>query len=139
MIAWEELPKQMQSDAVRPYYELLKKKQISLVLKRCFDVIVSAIMIVILSPVLLVLAIWIKRDSEGPVFYRQERVTRYGKRFRIFKFRTMVTNADKIGSLVTIQRDARITKVGHKIRSCRLPRHGYFQTRRDFVTITAKH
>lgn len=120
MIAWEELPKQMQSDAVRPYYDLLKKKQISLVLKRCFDVIVSAIMIVILSPVLLVLAIWIKRDSEGPVFYRQERVTRYGKRFRIFKFRTMVTNADKIGSLVTIQRDARITKVGHKIRSCRL-------------------
>lgn len=120
MIAWEKLPEEMRCDAVRPYYDLLKKKGFSLACKRCFDVAASGAMIALLSPVLLGLAIWIKTDSEGPVFYRQERVTRYGKTFRIFKFRTMVTNADKIGSLVTTQGDARITKVGRKIRSSRL-------------------
>lgn len=120
MIAWEKLPEQMRSDAVRPYYEILKKKKVSLFCKRLFDLVASAVLIVVLSPVLLGIAIWIKRDSEGPVFYRQERVTRYGKKFRIFKFRTMVTNADKIGSLVTTQGDSRITKVGQKIRASRL-------------------
>lgn len=120
MIAWEKLPENMRNDAVRPYYDLLKKKGFSLFLKRCFDICASAVLIAVLSPVLLVLAIWIKSDSEGPVFYRQERVTRYGKTFRIFKFRTMVTNADKIGSLVTTQGDSRITKVGQKIRVSRL-------------------
>ena len=120
MIAWEKLPEDMRNDAVRPYYDLLKKKGFSLACKRCFDVAASGAMIALLSPVLLGLAIWIKTDSEGPVFYRQERVTRYGKTFRIFKFRTMVTNADKIGSLVTTQGDVRITKVGRKIRSSRL-------------------
>lgn len=121
MIAWESLPEQMRNDAVRPYYDLLKKKKgLSLFCKRCFDIVASALLIVILSPALLILAIWIKSDSEGPVFYRQERVTRYGKKFRIFKFRTMVTNADKIGSLVTTQGDSRITKVGAKIRASRL-------------------
>lgn len=120
MIAWEALPERMRNDAVRPYYDALKKKGFSLFCKRCFDIVASALLIVLLSPVLLVLAIWIKRDSEGPVFYRQERVTTYGRVFRIFKFRTMVTNADKIGSLVTTQGDSRITKVGAKIRASRL-------------------
>lgn len=120
MIAWEALPERMRNDAVRPYYDALKKKGFSLFLKRCFDIVASALLIVLLSPVLLVLAIWIKTDSEGPVFYRQERVTTYGRKFRIFKFRTMVTNADKIGSLVTTQGDSRITKVGAKIRASRL-------------------
>ena len=88
----------MQTEAVKPYYEILQKKQIGLIFKRSFDIVVSLIMLLILSPVFLVLAIAIKLDSKGPVFYRQVRVTQYGKEFRIFKFRTMVNNADKIGS-----------------------------------------
>lgn len=120
MIPWEHLPERLRNDAVRPYYDRLKKKRFALACKRCFDIFASAGMIALLSPVLLVIAIWIKLDSEGPVFYRQERITTCGKTFRIFKFRTMVTNADKLGSLVTTQNDSRITRVGHKIRASRL-------------------
>lgn len=114
----------MQTEAVKPYYEILQKKQISLIFKRSFDIVVSLIMLLILSPVFLVLAIAIKLDTEGPVFYRQVRVTQYGKEFRIFKFRTMVNNADKIGSQVTVGGDSRITRVGKVIRECRLDEIG---------------
>ena len=114
----------MQTEAVKPYYEILQKKQISLIFKRLFDIVVSLIMLLILSPVFLVLAIAIKLDTEGPVFYRQVRVTQYGKEFRIFKFRTMVNNADKIGSQVTVGGDSRITRVGKVIRECRLDEIG---------------
>lgn len=124
MISWEKLPPQMQTEAVKPYYEILQKKQISLIFKRLFDIVVSIIMLLILSPVFLVLAIAIKLDTEGPVFYRQVRVTQYGKEFRIFKFRTMVNNADKIGSQVTVGGDSRITRVGKVIRECRLDEIG---------------
>lgn len=124
MISWEKLPPQMQTEAVKPYYEILQKKQISLIFKRLFDIIVSLIMLLILSPVFLILAIAIKLDSKGPVFYRQVRVTQYGKEFRIFKFRTMVNNADKIGSQVTVGGDNRITRVGKVIRECRLDEIG---------------
>lgn len=124
MISWEKLPPQMQTEAVKPYYEILQKKQISLIFKRSFDIVVSFIMLLILSPVFLVLAIAIKLDSKGPVFYRQVRVTQYGKEFRIFKFRTMVNNADKIGSQVTVGGDSRITRVGKVIRECRLDEIG---------------
>lgn len=124
MISWEKLPSQMQTEAVKPYYEILQKKQISLIFKRSFDIVVSLIMLLILSPVFLVLAIAIKLDSKGPVFYRQVRVTQYGKEFRIFKFRTMVNNADKIGSQVTVGGDSRITRVGKVIRECRLDEIG---------------
>lgn len=124
MISWERLPPQMQTEAVKPYYEILQKKQISLIFKRSFDIVVSLIMLLILSPVFLVLAIAIKLDSKGPVFYRQVRVTQYGKEFRIFKFRTMVNNADKIGSQVTVGGDSRITRVGKVIRECRLDEIG---------------
>lgn len=117
---WNELPDYMQVEEVKPYYEILRKKKGQLILKRIFDIICSSILIVLLSPALLFISIWIKLDSKGPVFYRQERITQYGKVFRIFKFRTMVTNADKIGTLVTTQNDSRITKVGNKIRKCRL-------------------
>lgn len=116
---WEKLPEELRTEQVRPYYDSLRKKQVSLFFKRVFDVAVSALMLLILSPVFLVLAVAIKLDSPGPVFYRQVRVTRYGKRFRIFKFRTMVQNADK-GSLVTVAGDSRITRVGKLIRKCRL-------------------
>ena len=116
---WEQLPPEMQTDEVRKYYDILKKKQVSLFFKRVFDIVVSLVMLIILSPVFLILAIAIKIDSKGPVFYRQERVTQYGKRFRIHKFRTMVQNADK-GSQVTVGNDSRITRVGKVIRNCRL-------------------
>lgn len=117
---WEELPEKMQTEAVRPYYEYLNKKRGSLMLKRAFDVIVSVVLLIVLSPIVLVLSIMIIMDSKGGVFYRQERVTQYGRTFRIFKFRTMVANADKIGTQVTVQNDSRITKIGEKLRKYRL-------------------
>lgn len=117
---WDNLPQCMQNDAVSGYYDILKKKKAGLAVKRGFDLMISLIMIVILSPILAVLAVVIKVDSKGPVFYRQERVTTGNRTFRIFKFRTMVQNADKIGSLVTVGNDSRITRVGSKIRKCRL-------------------
>lgn len=117
---WEDLPEFMQTEEVRKYYDILKKKKVSLFFKRVFDIVCSLIMLIVLSPMFLVLAIAIKIDSKGPVFYRQVRVTQYGKAFRIFKFRTMVRNADKIGTQVTTQGDARITRVGNLIRKCRL-------------------
>ena len=119
IVKWEKLPPEMQTEAVRRYYDIIKKKKASLFIKRVFDLIVSCIMLIVLSPVFLVLAIAIKIDSRGPVFYRQERVTQYGKRFRIHKFRTMVQNADK-GSQVTVNNDCRITRMGKLIRNCRL-------------------
>ena len=117
---WDELPEQLRTDAVRPYYDLLAKRRGSLLLKRCFDVVMSALMLLVLSPVFLILAIAIKCDSPGPVFYRQVRVTQYGREFRIFKFRSMVQGADKRGSLVTVSGDSRVTRVGKFIRKCRL-------------------
>lgn len=117
---WNQLPEYMQTDAVRPYYDQLKKKGFSLFLKRIFDIVVSLVLIVLMSPLLLVLSILIVLDSKGGVFYRQERVTQYGRKFRIFKFRTMVANADKIGTQVTVSNDSRITRVGAVIRKYRL-------------------
>lgn len=120
MKKWDELPAEMRNEAVKYYYNVLSKKKFSLIMKRIFDIVVSVIMLVVLSPVFIILAIAIKIDSPGPVFYRQERVTIYGKRFRIHKFRTMVNDADKIGSLVTVKNDNRVTRVGKLIRKCRL-------------------
>lgn len=117
---WEELPDFMKNDEVRPYYEMLKKKKASLVLKRAFDFVGGLILLVLLAIPMVIIAVWIKMDSEGPVFYRQERITAYGKHFKIHKFRTMVNNADKIGSAVTVGNDSRITKVGAKLRGCRM-------------------
>ena len=116
---WEQLPPEMQTDEVTKYYNILKKKQVSLFFKRMFDIVASLIMLIVLSPVFLILAVAIKLDSKGPVFYRQDRVTQYGRRFRIHKFRTMVQNADK-GSQLTVSNDSRITRVGKVIRNCRL-------------------
>lgn len=117
---WDELPKGLRVPEVREYYEILSKKKFSLRMKRCFDVVVAAVMLVCLSPIMLVIAIAIVCDSPGGVFYRQERVTQYGKIFRIHKFRTMVSNADKIGTQVTVENDGRITKIGSVLRKYRL-------------------
>ncbi len=116
---WGALPENMKTEAVRPYYEELRKKKISLFFKRIFDIVVSLVLLIILSPAFLILAIAIKLDSKGPVFYRQVRVTQYNKEFKIFKFRSMVTGADK-GSLVTVTGDSRVTRVGKIIRKFRL-------------------
>ena len=120
LLVWDELPDAMKNEAVRPYYDSLRRKRFQLVMKRCFDIVASAILLVLLSPMFLVLAIVIKLDSPGPVFYRQERVTQYGKRFRIFKFRTMCDRADQMGRAVTTGGDPRVTRVGAKIRDYRL-------------------
>lgn len=117
---WDKLPEEMKNDTVRDYWQSLRKKNISLFLKRVFDIFVSLIMLILLSPLFLILAIAIKTDSRGPVFFRQERITQYGRKFKIHKFRTMVTDADKTGSQVTVAGDSRITKVGRRIRKFRL-------------------
>ena len=117
---WKTLPDYMQNDEVRVYYETLQKKKVSMFLKRVMDLVGGLILLILLAVPMIVISIMIKLDSEGPVFYRQERVTTYGKHFKIHKFRTMVSNADKIGSTVTVGNDSRITKVGAKLRGCRL-------------------
>ena len=120
MKKWDKLPDVMKTDEVKPYYLALKRKTASLIIKRLFDIIVSLILLILLSPVFLVISIMIKTDSKGPVMFRQVRVTQYGKTFRIFKFRTMVTDAEKLGTQVTVDNDSRITKTGNRLRKCRL-------------------
>ena len=117
---WEDLPKEMKNESVRPYYEALMKKRTSLLFKRVFDVFLSVLLLLILSPIFLILALAIKLESKGTVFFRQERVTQYNKTFHIYKFRTMVEGADKIGSAITKKNDARITRMGRLIRKARL-------------------
>lgn len=117
---WDDLPDFMRTEEVRPYYDNLKKHEKELYLKRAFDLVAASILLILLAPVMLIVAVWIKLDSPGPVFFRQTRITQYGKEFQIFKFRTMVNNADKVGSAVTIARDARITHVGGVIRKYRI-------------------
>ena len=117
---WEKLPAELQIDEVRPYYEILRKKNFSLFWKRVFDITVSGIVLLLILPFFLIISLAIVIDSRGPVFYRQERVTQYGKHFRIFKFRSMVVDADKNGALVTTGNDARVTRVGKFIRKCKI-------------------
>ena len=117
---WEDLPAEMRCPAVREYYDILMTRRGGIFAKRLFDIVVGFVVFLILCIPMLIIAIMIKLDSEGPVFYRQERVTTNGKHFRIHKFRTMVANADKIGTAVTVGGDARITKVGAKLRDHRL-------------------
>lgn len=117
---WEELPEFMQNEKVKVYYEILNKKHFQLRIKRLFDIVMSLLLIILLLPVFLMISILVKLDSKGPVFYMQERITQYGRKFQIIKFRTMVANADQIGSLVTISYDTRITQIGKKLRKLRV-------------------
>lgn len=117
---WEELPDFMKTEAVRPYYDILSKKKKAIMVKRVFDIVMAASLLILLSPVMLVIAIAVKLDSKGEVFFRQERVTQYGKIFKIYKFRTMVKDADKLGSQVTTKNDARVTRIGRFLRKYRL-------------------
>ena len=117
---WDDLPDFMRTPEVRRYYDILKKKRFQLVLKRLFDFVAALILLIVLAVPMLIISIWIKIDSPGPVLYRQERVTKYGKHFRIFKFRTMIADAEKYGSAVTVNGDPRVTKAGKKLRHLRL-------------------
>ena len=120
MKKWNELPKVMQNDKVKYYYDILQEHEKELKLKRAFDIICSLIIIIILSPVLIILSVMIKLDSKGPVLFKQVRVTTYGRKCKIWKFRTMVNNADRLGTQVTTKGDARITRMGHLLRKVRL-------------------
>lgn len=117
---WEDIPEKIRVEEVKEYYDVLSRKKGSLLMKRIFDLIMSFVLLIIMAPILLIIGVLVAIDSPGGVFYRQVRITQYGKEFRIHKFRTMVSNADKIGSLVTVGEDARITKIGAFLRKYRL-------------------
>ncbi|MEG1336309.1 MAG: sugar transferase [Clostridiales bacterium] len=117
---WDELPEQMRTESVRPYYDCLQRKRVTLLLKRILDIVVAVILLLLLFPALLIFAVWIKVDSPGSVLFRQLRVTQFGKEFRIYKFRTMVSNAEALGSQVTTNEDIRVTKVGRFLRKYRV-------------------
>ncbi len=117
---WSELPDFMRTKEVRKYYNILVKKSAWFKAKRLLDIIVAFIMLVVLALPMLVIAVLIKLDSRGPVLFRQERITQYGKTFTIFKFRTMVVNASELGAQVTVDNDSRITKVGRVLRRLRM-------------------
>jgi lipopolysaccharide/colanic/teichoic acid biosynthesis glycosyltransferase len=88
--------------------------------KRAFDIVVSGVALLVLSPLLAVIAVLVKLDSAGPVFFRQERVGRYGRIFRIHKFRTMVVDAPRIGPGITVGADQRITRAGNLLRKYKM-------------------
>lgn len=120
MKKWNELPKDIQCNEVKRYYDLLQTHRGSLLCKRIFDILAAGVLLILVSPIWLALSIWIKLDSAGPVMFRQVRITTYGKEFRIFKFRTMVNNADRMGTQVTTKGDARVTAAGRFLRKSRL-------------------
>ncbi len=120
MKKWDKLPEQFRNDAVKEYYDILSQKKASLVLKRIFDIIAGLIITIITLPFMLIIAIWIKLDSKGTVLFRQRRVTTYGRVFKIYKFRTMVSDAENLGTQVTVSHDSRVTRAGKILRKCRL-------------------
>ncbi len=120
MKAFKDLPENLRTEEVRPYYEALQKHRGSLVLKRIFDFVVSLVLFCILLPFMIVIGILVGTTSRGGVFFCQERVTTYGRTFKIIKFRTMVANAEKLGSQVTTNQDSRVTAVGRFLRKVRL-------------------
>lgn len=120
MRKWKDLPEFMKCAEVKEYYDILSKKKISLALKRAFDIVAGIGVLAVTAIPMLVIGVKIATESKGGVFYRQERVTTYGKKFKIHKFRTMVANADQIGSAVTVSGDSRITPTGAFLRKYRL-------------------
>lgn len=100
--------------------EVLEKRKSYFILKRTFDIVVSLLGLTVLLPIFIVIAVIIKLDSKGPVFFRQVRVGKDGREFKIFKFRTMVTNAEKKGMQITVDKDNRITKSGWFLRKYKI-------------------
>lgn len=117
---WNDLPEYMRTDAVRPYYDRLNKKRFSLAVKRGFDFMAAVCILFFLLPVLVSISLLVALDSKGGVFFRQERVTQYGRKFMILKFRTMDVNAQKIGGQITLSNDKRVTRAGRILRKYRL-------------------
>ncbi len=120
MKKWEELPEKLRNEKVRPYYDIIAKRSGSLLVKRVFDFLVALDLVMLLALPMLIIAVWIKCDSPGTVFFRQRRVTTYGRVFYIYKFRTMVSDAERLGTQVTVKGDSRVTKAGQFLRKCRL-------------------
>lgn len=120
LLPFDRLPEVFRNDEVKPYYDVLYKKRLSLCFKRVTDFILALIMLVFLLIPMAVIAVIIKLGSKGPVLYKQERVTKYNRTFRIWKFRTMTVGADKAGALVTSANDNRITGIGRTLRRFRL-------------------
>lgn len=110
----------MKNEEVKKYYEIVKKRKAALIFKRIFDIVTSVFLIVLFSPLLLATFIVIKLDSPGKTLFLQDRVTQNGKIFKVFKFRTMVENAESLGSQVTTGEDPRITKCGRWLRKFRI-------------------
>lgn len=117
---WDDLPAFMQKDVIKPYYDVLVRKESSLLQKRLFDCSVSLVLLILLIPLFIVIVIAVKRDSKGRILFSQARVTTYGREFRILKFRTMVMNAENMGPQITAKTDSRITRVGEFLRKYRL-------------------
>ena len=120
MPPWEDLPPALQTEEVRPYYEALSRRGLQLRLKRLLDVVGAAVLFVFLGWLFVILAVLIKLDSPGPVFFRQRRVTQFGREFRIVKFRTMTHRPDVPGDQITRGDDPRVTRVGAVLRRYRL-------------------
>lgn len=117
---WEDLPSNIKNPSVRKYYDILYKRRFSLFIKRIFDILIAILTFIILSPIFIIISIAIKMDSKGFVMFRQTRVTQYGREFKIFKFRTMVNDAEELGTQVTTKNDNRVTRVGRVLRKYRL-------------------
>ena len=117
---WDELPDELKIPEVKPYYDHLVQKKKSLCVKRILDIVIAVLLTIILSWLLIILSLLVGLTSRGGVFFRQVRVTQYGRTFRIFKFRTMVAGADRMGAKVTMKKDSRVTKVGRFLRKVRL-------------------
>ena len=118
--SWDQIPEALKNERTKYYYDILKKKKVDLLLKRFFDFILAGFLLIFLFPIIFLVSVVVRATSKGPILYKQERVTTYGKTFKILKFRTMIENADKLGSLVTLDNDKRITKVGIFLRRFRL-------------------
>lgn len=118
--SWDSLPKFLQKESIKAYYQLIARKKIYLFFKRVMDIILSLLLFLPLLPLFLLISIVILFDSPGSPFFLQTRVTRYGREFKIIKFRTMQKNADKIGTAVTVDNDPRVTRSGVFLRKYRL-------------------
>lgn len=120
MPKWQALPADMRTEAVRPYYEALSRRSPQLWLKRLLDIVGASLMMVTLGWLFIVLPIIIKLDSPGPVFFRQRRITQFGREFLILKFRTMVHQPKTPGAPITRGGDPRVTRAGAFMRRYRL-------------------
>lgn len=118
---YEKLQKNMQDKSLEPYRLAVEKAKIALFFKRFFDIVVSLALLIILSPVMILTAVAVKIDSKGPVIFKQDRVGKNCKIFKMYKFRTMIVNAESVGAQVTSgSGDSRVTKVGRFLRKTRL-------------------